>query len=299
MADLNQLVRLPDGRLLGYDEYGPSDGAPLFYFHGTPSSRVEWQMLGGEELAARLHLRVVVADRPGIGLSEFQARRRFGDWPGDVVGLADHLGIGRFAVLGYSGGGPYALACALRLADRLTAVGVVSGSGPFTEAGLAEGINPASRRFFDLCRDKPRRGRLMLRVMGFMAAHTPKRILAQTLSSLPEPDRIALKQPSLQRIYLDTLLEAQRNGPCGAQRDTALMVGPWDFRPQDITIPVSLWHGVDDGDMPVAMGRYVARTIPSCTATFSVGEGHLSLWLNQAEEILRVLTAKSTQTYAR
>lgn len=299
MMKLNQCARLSDGRLLGYDEYGSLDGKPLFYFHGTPSSRIEWRMVDGEQLALRLGLRVIVTDRPGMGLSDFQAGRRFSDWPADVVALADQLGIRQFAVLGYSGGGPYAAICALKIADRLTATGIVSGSGPFTEAGLTEGVNPMSRQFFELCRDKPTRARLTLRLMGFMASHAPDRILAQTVASLPEPDKIALELPRVRRAYLQTILEAQRHGPRGAQHDTGLMVGAWDFRPQDIAMPVYLWHGTEDRDIPLAMGRYVAHTIPNCTATFSAGEGHLSLWLNHAEDILRALTVQSVPAHAR
>jgi pimeloyl-ACP methyl ester carboxylesterase len=92
MTRVNQHVTLSDGRMLGYNEYGPVDGKPLFYFHGTPSSRSEWQMLGSEQLATQLHLRVISMDRPWMGLSDFQASRRLGDWPTDVVALADELG---------------------------------------------------------------------------------------------------------------------------------------------------------------------------------------------------------------
>jgi pimeloyl-ACP methyl ester carboxylesterase len=83
MSRVNQHVTLSDGRKLGYNVYGPADGKPLFYFHGTPSSRIEWQMFGGEQLATQLHLRVISMDRPGMGLSDFQAGRRLGNWPKD------------------------------------------------------------------------------------------------------------------------------------------------------------------------------------------------------------------------
>src|SRR5947209_19434697 len=108
MSRINQHFTLSDGRVLGYNEYGPIDGKPLFYFHGTPSSRIEWQMFGGEQLATQLNLRVISMDRPGMGLSDFQTSRRLLDWPTDVAKLADELGIDHFSVLAFSGGGPYA-----------------------------------------------------------------------------------------------------------------------------------------------------------------------------------------------
>ena len=112
MSNLNQQITLPDGRRLGYDERGPSDGKPLFYFHGSPSSRVESNLYVNDELLQSLNIRLIVVDRPGIGLSDFQKDRLLLDWPQDVLALAEHLKIERFPVLAYSLGGPYGAACA-------------------------------------------------------------------------------------------------------------------------------------------------------------------------------------------
>ena len=294
MSRVNLNVTLSDGRKLGYNEYGPADGNPLFYFHGTPSSRIEWQMFGGEQLAMQLRLRIISIDRPGMGLSDFQGGRRLLDWPTDIVALADELGFDHFSVLAFSGGGPYAVACALAIPERLTSVGIVSGAGPFTETGIAEGINPASRQFFDLCRVKPVRGRIMLRMMGAMAHFAPNRLLAQTMAALPEPDQSALKQPEVQQWYLQTLREAQRHGPRGAQHDTALMVSPWEFRPQEITMAVHLWYGEADRDTPIAMGRSLAAAIPKSQAHFYPDEGHLSVFVNHITNIMEVFSAETS-----
>jgi len=294
MSRVNQHFTLSDGRMLGYNEYGPIDGKPLFYFHGTPSSRVEWQMFGGEQLASHLHLRVISIDRPGMGLSDFQAGRRLSDWPADVVELADGLGIDHFAVLAFSGGGPYAAVCALAIPDRLTCVGIVSGAGPFPETGVAEGVNPVSRRFFDLCRDKPVRGRLLLRMMGVMAHYAPNRLIEESLAALPEPDQAVLKRPEVRQCYLQTLREAQRRGPCGAQHDTALMVSPWEFRPQEIAVAVHLWHGEADREIPISMGRTLAAALPKSQAHFYPEEGHLSVLVNHVQDILEVFAAEAS-----
>jgi pimeloyl-ACP methyl ester carboxylesterase len=294
MSRVNLYVTLSDGRKLGYNEYGPADGKPLFYFHGTPSSRIEWQMFGGEQLASQLHLRVLSIDRPGMGLSDFQAGRRLLDWPADIATLADKLGIDHFSVLAFSGGGPYALVCALAIPERLTSVGIVSGTGPFTETGIAEGINPVSRQFFDLCRDKPVRGRMMLRMMGAMAHYAPNRLIAQTMSALPEPDQAALKQPEVRQWYLQTMRGAQRRGPRGAQHDTALMVSPWEFSPREIKVTVHLWLGEVDRDAPIAMGRSLAAAIPKSQAHFYPEEGHLSVFVKHVQNILEVFVAETS-----
>ena len=294
MSRVNQHVTLSDRRKLGYNEYGPTDGKPLFYFHGTPSSRIEWQMFGGEQLATQLHLRVISIDRPGMGLSDFQVGRCLLDWPTDVVALADELGIDHFAVLAFSGGGPYAAVCALAIPERLTSVGIVSGAGPFTETEVADGINPMSRQFFDLCRDKPVRGRMMLRMMGAMAHYAPNRLIAQTMAALPEPDQTVLKRPEVQQWYLQTMREAQRRGPRGAQHDTALMVSPWEFRPQEIKMAVHLWYGEADRDIPIAMGRSLAAAIPKSQAHFYPDEGHLSVFVNHVQNIMEVFSAETS-----
>ena len=148
MLRLAQQFTLPNGRRLGYDEHGTPDGHPIFYFHGTPSARIEWTLWEADALIQTLHLRIITVDRPGMGLSDFQQGRCLTDWPIDVAALADHLRLDRFAVLGFSGGVPYAAACATRIPDRLTAVGLVGVVGPFDQPGLIDGINPQNLQFF-------------------------------------------------------------------------------------------------------------------------------------------------------
>ena len=287
-------VTMSDGRKLGYNEFGPADGKPLFYFHGTPSSRIEWQMFGGEQMATQLQLRVISIDRPGMGLSDFQVGRCLLDWPTDIAALADELGIDHFSILAFSGGGPYAAVCALAIPERLTSVAIVSGAGTFTETGVAEDINPMSRQFFDLCRDKPVRGRMMLRIMGVMAHYASNRLIAQTMAALPEPDQLVLKREEVQQWYLQTMREAQRHGPRGAQHDTALMVSPWEFRPQEIKMTVHLWYGEADRDTPIAMGRSLSAAIPKSQAHFYPDEGHLSVFVNHIQNIMEVFSAENS-----
>jgi pimeloyl-ACP methyl ester carboxylesterase len=291
MTKINQHVRLPSGRLLAYHEYGGPDGAPIFYFHGSPSSSLEWDLFGGETLANRLYIRVIVPDRPGLGHSEFQPGRRIGDWPADVVALANQLTLDRFAVLGYSGGGPYAAACALKIPERLTRVGIVSGTAPFEEPGLSDGIDPTSLRFMQLARTKPRLSRLTLRLMGLMARFAPRQIVKAAMAALPAPDQEMLTRPEFQGRFIAMIREALRAGPRGAQWDTALMIGSWDFRPQDVRSAVYLWHGELDRNAPLAMARYLSAAIPNCQSCFYASEGHLSLISKHLEEILNVLIA--------
>lgn len=129
----NLTCRLPDGRTLGYAEFGCPNGRPLMWFHGFPMSRLDgW---AADRIARRRGIRVIAPDRPGFGLSTFQPSRRIVDWPADVKALADHIGIKRFAVLGLSGGGPYAVACAYALPKQtMTACGVLIGGPPVSDS---------------------------------------------------------------------------------------------------------------------------------------------------------------------
>ncbi len=100
MSKTNQQLRLATGRQHAYDEHGAADGTPIFYFHGSPSTRLEWHLFGSEALARKLNVRVIVPDRPGLGRSDSQPGRRISDWPADVIALADHLALARLLLLG-------------------------------------------------------------------------------------------------------------------------------------------------------------------------------------------------------
>lgn len=246
-------------------------------------------MFGGNALAERLGARIIAVDRPGCGQSDCRSGRRLSDWPADVAALADHLGISRFAVMGWSGGGPYALACARAIPERVTMAAVVSCMGPHNVSGLTDGINPQSMRFFRLNRDRPVVGRLLDRFMALGARRDPEKLMARTLAALPPVDREAMSAPAVADAYLAALRECFREGPQGGQADTSLMVSPWDFEPRGIHIPVWLWHGELDADAPPAMGHWLAKAIPTCRARFFADEGHISLIVNHAETIARSL----------
>jgi pimeloyl-ACP methyl ester carboxylesterase len=288
MTKLNQRITLPDGRKLGYNEYGQPDGLPVFYFHGTPSARVEWELFGNEELTGRLNMRLIAVDRPGMGLSDFQPGRRMGDWPADLAALADHLGLARFGILGYSGGTPYATVCALQLSDRLTGVSLAGVVGPFDVSGLTEGIPPGNLQFLYTSRDKPWLARLIQRGMKLMATVAARQFLAQAQQVLPEPDRMVMRLPQLQQGFIKMVRESMRQGPRGIQHDTALMVSPWDFDPAEIAIPVHLWKGAKDDNAPLAMAHYMDKALPYSHLTVYPEDGHLSIMVHHLEEMLKV-----------
>jgi pimeloyl-ACP methyl ester carboxylesterase len=285
MERLARTIRLADGRRLGYDEHGVPDGIPLLYFHGSPSSRLEWVLFGPEERLQRNGLRLVAVDRPGLGLSDFQANRRMIDWPADVRSLADHLGWERFAVLGYSGGSAYAAACAWAMPERLTAVAMVAAVAPFELPGVLEGIPGANLRFLMLSRDRPRAARAMQAAMGLVVRFAPNRVLASMEAALPAPDRAAVADPDVQRAFLQMVRESGRQGVRGPQVDSALMVSPWGFDPAEIRMPVSIWKGTKDQNAPLAMAEHLDEVIPQSRLTVYPEDGHISLVTRHADAI--------------
>ena len=280
-----QQVRLQDGRMLGYAQFGAAEGAPIFYFHGFPGSRLDWQFFGDEECLEELNACVIAVDRPGYGLSDAKRRRSIRDWPDDVIELADALGFDRFAVLGVSGGGPFAAACAAMIPARLTRMAIVCGMGPYDAPGMKEGVSWTIPGQFWLVR------RLVLMLTAMGVQKDPDQFLSRSKETLSEPDRRLLDQAEKAHTFVEGLSEAFRPGTAGASRDASLYARPWGFRLQDITVETHLWHGGMDLNVPISVGRYVADAIPSCTARFYEEEGHLTLPDKHLRETLGALVA--------
>lgn len=284
-------VRLKDGRTLAYAEYGDAHGKPVLHLHGTPSSRLEGNLPLVDSSATGLGIRLIIPDRPGMGLSDFQPGRTLPDWPHDVIELADALGLERFVVVGLSGGGPYAAACAYQIPQRLTAVGIVSGVSPLDAPHIFDGMDRSDRQLFGLAGRAPWLLRLVLWYMARELRRNPDRALAQMAAELSTPDQAVLAESDIREAFIQTSLEAFRHGTRGATRDCTLCARPWGFRPQDIRVPVHLWHGVVDTTCPIPMGRYMARVIPDCQAHWLPQEGHYSLIARHYEELLTALAS--------
>ncbi len=279
-------IRLRDGRFLGFAEYGAPDGRPVLYFHGLPASRFEAGLT--DQAAVRLGVRIVAPDRPGFGRTDFQPGRTLADWPEDVGQLADALGIQRFAVLGVSGGGPCAVACACRMPQRLTAAGLVGSLGPVARPELARAMKWPARLSFFLARRWPEAARwLYAEPAGRLLRRAP--LLALHLLQVAKPDRPVLERADIRNILRESIREAFRCGGLGALEELRLYASEWKLDFGRINCPVYLWHGEQDRTVPVIMGRHLAATISQCQARFYRQEGHFSLPVNHMEEILRAL----------
>ncbi len=278
-------ISLSDGRTLSFGECGAPHGRALFFFHGTPGSRLAARAL--DDAARARGVRVISPERPGFGWSDPKRGRTLLDWSDDVRALADALGVQRFSVAGISGGGPYAAACAYALPDRVTSAGILSGIGPTDYAGATRGMLLPNRAFLWTSRNAPPLGRALAALLS-RQLRDPERALARMLRSLPDADRRVLEDPRLRELLSADLQEALVRGADGTAEDFRIFARPWGFRLDEIRVPVHLWHGELDRNCPVAMGRRVAAAIPRCRATIVPGEGHL-FTLHRGDEVLKAL----------
>ncbi len=270
-------VFLPDGRAIGLREAGVASGWPLLLFPGTPGSRLS--PLADLRPSRELGARVIVLERPGFGVSSPQPNRRIMDWPADVANVADALRLDSFAIAGMSGAGPYLAATALALPRRVRAVAMLGVASPLDAPGIREGMS-ARRRLMYAALPWLRHGLPVLRLLG---AEGVSRIMT---GDVPACDRAVIAR--IAEPYAAMRREAFRQGPAALAHELALVARPWGVRLEDIRVPVHLWHGERDVSTPVAMGRYLAATIPGCRARIVPDAGHF-LAYDRWEEILTAL----------
>ncbi len=282
----DKIFHLRDGRALSYTQYGDPVGKPVFFFHGLPGSRR--QRHPDDSIATGLGVRLITIDRPGFGLSDFLRNRTLLDWPDDVAQLADALKIDRFAAIGLSGGGPYLLACARKLPERLTTATVVSGMGPLDEADALDGMLRSMRLGIGLARRAPAwLVRLAFEPTARLVRLNPSAAKKLVPISAPKADREMFARSDIREVDRQDLIEAYRRGGRAIYGEVMTLINPWGFRLQDIHKKIYLWHGQEDTTVPFNLARYVAHSLPSCEPRFYPGEGHTLLY-NYWREILTV-----------
>jgi pimeloyl-ACP methyl ester carboxylesterase len=272
-------IRLPDGRLLAYATWGDPDGRPVLFFHGMPSSRLQFP---DPQAAADLHVNLISIDRPGIGHSDPQPGHRIVDWPTDVLVFADALELERFGVVGWSAGTPYALACAATIPDRMTGVGVTTSAAAFAYlyddpevrdsllddddrailAALPDGRDAAEQRAADDGEEWVRE-----------VAERPEELF----TDIDVGDEWYFDDADLRQNALDAAQDALRQGAAAVAPQWVALVAPWGFRLENITIPVHFWAGAHDVTRPLALMHRLADRIPEHTFTVWDDVGHFGI----------------------
>ena len=278
-------IAVGDDRQIGFAEFGDPQGRAIFWLHGTPGARRQIPMEARVYAEARM-IRLIGIDRPGIGSStpfQYDTVYAFAD---DLRTIADTLGIDKFEVIGLSGGGPYTLACAAAMPDRVVAAGVLGGVAP------TRGVDAVS-------------GGLSTLIVGaapvVKLAGAPLSLAASALIRLvrpvaepalyayarisPEADRRLLVRPEFKAMFLDDLLNGSRKQLAAPFADVVVFARDWGFRLDEIKVPVRWWHGDRDHIVPFEHGQHVVSRLPDAQLTHLPGESHLA-GLGRAEEIM-------------
>jgi pimeloyl-ACP methyl ester carboxylesterase len=266
---------LPDGRRLDYWDGGDPAGVPVLLMPGTPSCR--WQAAHGHAAAAAASVRLVSVSRPGYGAST-NTPPGLGTVGYDAVQLADALGLDRFAVLGLSGGGPFAVATALAGGDRVSALGVLGGVGPWARLDPAGEDNPLDRRMLDLAASGDVAGALAGLRDDIDAALGE--VLARDDDSMVEA-YLAVLLPGDEDLFDDLfravwVADAREALHCydGYARDNLSWGSDWDVDPAHVRVPTLLWYGDQDDGAPPAHGQWLAGLVPGARLTVRPGEDH-------------------------
>ncbi|NPC95427.1 alpha/beta fold hydrolase [Nocardioides sp. zg-DK7169] len=289
MPDLEVSVA---GRCVMVRDGGDPDGVPVVHLHGTPGSRVEADP--GAAVGARTGVRVIGFDRPGYGRSD-PAPTTLRLVAHDVEAIADRLGLSEVAVLGWSGGGPFALAAAAVLGDRVTRVGVSGGLAPVQQMPRAlDALDDNDRRALSFLPADPvraaeqfRTGNAELLDAMMSVREDPDAPWIDWMWGTSDPEVVA--DADARRALLVSFREALRQGTMAIAWDNVAFVGPWGIRLEDVGCPVHLWYGDRDQMAPPANGEWLAAHLPDAELVLLEGEGHL-VPLRHWAEMLHALT---------
>lgn len=285
---LEGTFRLRDGRKLGYAEFGPATGLPLLWFHGTPGARRQIPP-DTRRLAQEKGVRIVCVERPGVGDSTPHRHACIGDFADDIRELADGMSLERFGVAGLSGGGPFALACAAKMPDRVVVAAILGGVAPAYGPDAAEGAaSEGWRKLGGLAGPLHRPLGGILR--GTIYALTPlaEQCIKAFSRFMPAGDQRVFSDPLVREMFLDDLILGSRGNMQAMFLDTRLFARDWGFRLTDIRVPVYLIYGDADTIVPIEHGYHIASKIPSSSLHVRADAGHLG-GLEASAEIIDVL----------
>jgi pimeloyl-ACP methyl ester carboxylesterase len=279
-------VTLAGGRTIGFSATGPADGFPVLYFHGAIGSPLRVS----DDLARTIgdaRLRWICVQRPGFGQSDMATGRTLLSFAPDVRELAERLGYERIAILGVSAGGPYALACGRALPGLVGAIAVCSSLSPLCAQWEVPGLALHLRCGMRLLGGRPAAcTRILDRVVALADRH-PQWMLRVMRHGAPAPkDRELIADAEAGRTAVDGLLSAARGGVAGLVEDFLVCSRPWGFVPDEVRVPVQLWHGLQDRLVPAEHAWQLAAGLPDCRAAFDPDEGHF-FFRRRVDEIVR------------
>ena len=287
-ADRASRVELGDGRRIGYAEFGDPRGSTVLAIHGTPGSRFMFALT--DQAARARRLRILAPERPGYGLSDYRRRQSLAQAAEDIKAFADALALERFAIIGVSGGGPFAIATAAAMPDRAVLLALISPVGPIAEHHRRMRMSKMHRLIFTRIGQSPPAIAgffWSLRSLVRVAPAVAYRLLMQRV---PPSDRAVLVRPEVRANLRAALREGLRSGIGGARQDLRLFCAPWGLPLDDIDVPTVLWQGSDDTIVPPGAAYHLAETLPNCRLDVIQGGGHYWVF-GQFERVLDVIQA--------
>jgi pimeloyl-ACP methyl ester carboxylesterase len=278
-------IAVGDDRQIGFAEFGDPQGRAVFWLHGTPGARRQIPM-EARVYAEQRKIRLIGVDRPGIGSSspyQYDTVFAFAD---DLRTIADTLGIDRFEVIGLSGGGPYTLACAAAMPDRVVAAGVLGGVAPVRGVdGIGGGVSTLISATAPVVQVAGAPLRLAASQLIRLVRPVAEPALYAYARISPEADRRLLVRPEFKAMFLDDLLNGSRKQLAAPFADVVVFARDWGFRLDEVKVPIRWWHGDRDHIVPFEHGQHVVSRLPDAQLTHLPGESHLA-GLGRAEEIL-------------
>ena len=266
---VDHVVRLRDGRSMGYAQFGAPDGFVVVNAHGGLACRLD--VAAADDAATANGVRLISPDRPGVGLSDPAPGRTVLDWARDVGDLLDQIGVDKFAVMGWSMGGQYAAAVAYGLRHRVTRLAIIAGALPLCEPGVFDEL-PAMDRFLTrLSQRAPLPARQWFRLMRFAARMAPTLYGRIAASQLGPADGAVIRDEGFEAFALMSR-EASRQ-PAGAVEEYRAWARPWGFAPEDLDVPVDIWAGTHDQLVDSSWPHRLAARIPNATLNIRDG-GH-------------------------
>jgi pimeloyl-ACP methyl ester carboxylesterase len=263
------IISTPDGRALAICEWGPTDGVPVFFLHGSPGSRL-LRHVGG--IYERAVARVVTYDRPGYGRSTRLPGRQVSHCAADVATIADHLNLDTFAVCGASGGGPHALAVAALLRSRVSRCATIVSFGPYAapDFDFHGGWSPEDARNWRLTEQGGNA------LVDMLRTETAALLQAFPLDGNADADH---------QMLAEAVAESAAQGIDGRLDDEVSFVRPWGFDVTDIAVPTQIMVARDDEMIPATHGRWLADHIPHAELVTAPGT-HLGFDRHAEEEKL-------------
>jgi pimeloyl-ACP methyl ester carboxylesterase len=286
--DETRTLELRDGRTLAWREYGPSDGRPVFSFQGTPGSR--YNRYPDEESYDRLGVRLIVADRPGYGMSTRLQGRGIAVVADDVAELLEHLGLERVHATGGSGGGAHVLAFAARHPGCIRAVTVVVGAAPVEEEET-KGLIGLNRAGWYAAREGWEAVAELLTPVRERILEDPLGQFRVVMDAAPECDKQVMEDPAWQRVFVESVTEALRPGVEGWTDEALALLGEWDFDPSEVACSVTWWHGEHDANAPISAVRRLLAGIEDVDLRVWSDAGHLEPY-HRHDEILAELLSR-------